>query len=297
MVGRHLAAALTTAGSDVSVLSRQLPDPSIKARGWYEWDIAEAPDFEKTGLADVGIDAVIHAAAMVPGAEPVSPLTLFEANVGATARIGCWAADRRLPVVFLSGAVVYEDSLGDGIVETAPVAPAGFGGYYRTTKLLAEEALRGLEPLKNNLIVLRPTSIYGAGLGAGKMICRFARTAVDGGTIEISPPWEDVVNLVHAADVAAAAIAALEADAAGIFNIGGALHTVSDIADACVAAAGNGRVQKAGCETPSGAPATRFGVDSTKARDAFGYRQRISLQTGIKMMMAGDVLPAPAGGS
>jgi nucleoside-diphosphate-sugar epimerase len=291
MVGRHIAEALTAAGSAVSVISRGPPVLSIGARAWYEWDVTGALDLSRLGLADAGIDAVIHAAAAVPGTDPVSPLTLFEANVGMTARIGCWAAERALPVVFLSGAIVYEDSIDDGITETFPVAPVGFGGFYRTTKLLAEETLRGLGPLAENLIILRPTSIYGARLAHDKMLSRFAGKAAAGDTIKVAPPWDDTINLVHAADVAAAAIAGLEVGASGIFNIGGGLYTVPEIADACVAAAGIGSVKKRGEDQQSGAPKIRFGVDHAKAGHAFGYYPRVDLQTGIKMMLSGALRP------
>ena len=294
MVGRHIVAALQAAGADITVMSRHEPPASIAAAGWYEWDLTEWYDFENAGLSSSTFDAVIHAGACVPGPDPVSRRTMFASNVTATLCIGEWAAKCGLPLVYLSGAVVYRDSTATGITESDPVAPEGFGGFYRTTKLLGEQVLTSLSEDWKGLVVLRPSSVYGAGMAAGKMINRFLSMATTGETIEIAPPWHDEIDLVHAGDVAAATVMALEQASSGTFNVGGFRASIAGIAEACVNAANAGKVTRSGSVPEDETPTIRFGIDCAKAAAAFGYRPAIDLPTGLLLMRDGALLP-PAG--
>lgn len=296
MVGRHIAAALQAAGANVTVMSRHEPAASIAAAGWCEWDLTEWYDFDNAGLVASTFDAVVHAGACVPGPDPVSHRTMFASNVTATLCIGEWAAKHGLPLVYLSGAIVYRDSTANGITEADPVAPQGFGGFYRTTKLLGEQVLAGLSGDWKGLVVLRPSSVYGAGLAPGKMIDKFLSMATADETIEIAPPWNDEIDLVHAGDVAAATVMALQEQSTGIFNVGGDRASIASIAEACVKAANAGKVSRTGSEPKGDTPTVRFGIDSAKAAAAFGYRPAIDLSTGLLLMRDGALL-SPTGGN
>ena len=77
--------------------------------------------------------------------------------------------------------------------------------FYGFSKLLAEDVLMRLHQHILKLCMLRPTSIYGHGIGEDKMVPRFLATATRNEVIELSHPVEDRVDIVHAADVADAA--------------------------------------------------------------------------------------------
>ena len=291
MMGQHILAALRDTGCRVTAMSRRTPELPSEGTEWHTWNLEHWYEFETSPVGNKPLDVVIHAGASVPGPEQVSASRMFAANVTATVCIGEWAFKNRIPLVYLSGAVVYREEGSTGIDETAPVSPSGFGGFYRTTKLLGEQALAGLADDDSRLVILRPSSIYGEGLAAGKMIDRFLCSARSAETIEITPPWNDEIDMVHAADVAAAALQAIEAGAKGVFNIGGYRHTVEDIANACVSAASSGHVVRTGEAQKDHKPFIRFGIDSSKAAASFGYRPSIGLESGIRMMNAGIFLP------
>lgn len=295
MVGRHIVAELLATGVQVAILSRCAPQNLEEDVKWYQWDLTRWRNFDDLDSEAEKIDAVIHAGACVPGKEPVAPQLLFDANVAATMCLGSWAAEHKLPFVYLSGAVVYEDIQATGISESASITATGFGGFYRTTKLLGEQLLSGLYHGSDNLIVLRPTSIYGVGLDPEKMISAFLRSALQGDPIEISPPWNESVNLVHAADVAWAVIAAIEAAASGIFNIGGQQETVLGIAQAIQKIAGSGEIKKQGQNNPQQPVSSRFDVDDDKAARTFSYKPRVDLLAGIAMMRDNLLRPSIGG--
>ncbi len=132
--------------------------------------------------------------------------------------------------------------------------------------------------------MLRPSAIYGDGLPDGKMITGFLAAAANDEVIELSPPADDRVDMVHASDVGRAAILALEKEAWGTFNIAsGEPVTVEDIARSCVRAAGAGSVA-IGPNPAKRKAMTRFGLDVTRARTRLGYRPRVSLDQGLRRM-------------
>lgn len=293
MVGRHLAVALTKAGFEVRASSRTRPSALPPSATWAAWDLCDWKSADALDRLFEGADAVVHAGAAVPGRRPEpTRRQMLDANVRATLCLAEWAAQRKLPLVFISGAVVYADVGRPGIKETDAVAGGAFGGFYGLTKALAESMLEPLSADGLRLSVLRPSSIYGDGLPGGKMIAGFLAAARRGETIEVAPPAGDRINVVHAADVARAAVLALSSGAAGVFNVRGPeTVSVEDIARACVGAVGAGCVavadQPAGCATT-----LRFDLDGAAAAERLGYRPSIDLKRGLAMMLNAAATPA-----
>ncbi len=285
MVGRHVLRLLDRKGIPRLATSRRAPR-HLYGASWSAWDLQE---WRSTATLDhdfPGVGAVIHLAAVVPntlGTDASSEI--FDVNVRGTACIAQWALQRNLPLVYLSSATVYADPQRAGIVESDDtIRGAGEFGFYALSKLLAEEALRCLAPRGAPLCILRPSSIYGAGLPAGKMIPKFLRQAAAGQCIEIGRPEDDRVDLIHADDVAAAMLFAVEREASGVFNIASeAPATIAQIAQACVDAVGAGSVRVVG--GPAGrAPQTRFALRCRAAREGFGFASQLDLLAGLKRM-------------
>ena len=94
-----------------------------------------------------------------------------------------------------------------------------------------------------NVAILRPSSIYGLGLPANKILCRFLKSANEDGVIYLSTPVDDKVDFIHAAEVANAIVAVLNKKAWGVFNIASG-HPISfqELAEACVDVAGAGSI-------------------------------------------------------
>ena len=286
MVGRHVLAALKASGISVIASSRTRPFNLSVGAEWTPWDLCEWKHASKLDSMFRGADALIHAGAAVPrsGLE-LSGNNIFDANVRSCLCLGEWAVRRNLPIVYISGATVYADPERGGIKEDAAKTCAGLGGFYGFTKLLAENVFSHLQSQGLRICILRPSSIYGEGLPEGKMIADFLAAARQDKPIELTPPTDDRIDLVHAFDVACAALSALEKEAWGTFNVASeAPVTVEKIASVCVKTVGRGHI--AVIDRLANRPANiRFGLDCSAARSRFGYMPHISLEEGIDMML------------
>lgn len=291
MVGRHMASALASAGFQVIACSRGNNRDTVSSRK-VTWDLGQWRTFDEFDILFEGAAAIVHAGAMVPRpGEPLDEGRMFDANVRVCLNLGEWALSRAIPVVYLSGAIVYADADCGGIEETAPTGYSGIGGFYGWTKLLAEDAFRRLQQRGLQVAMLRPSSIYGAGLAPTKMLNIFLAKAAKGDMIALTPPIDDRVDLIHAADVARAVIAVLRAEAWDTFNLAsGRCVSVLDIANACISVTGKGKVQVQ--EAPPGIrkPSNRFSLNCARAHRDIGWVSQVTLERGVAALFANEVL-------
>jgi UDP-glucose 4-epimerase len=270
MVGRHVVAALNKSEFSCLPIGRQQWD----LRNWK--NVAELDEIFGTS------SSVVHAGAIVPvSGQTVSSGDLFDANIRASLCLGEWCAARDRSLVLISGATVYASPFAIGIKETAPLTTRPLSGLYGLTKLLAEQVLGPSIAAGLRLAVLRPSSVYGAGIPSSRMIGSLLARAAKGDDIELMPPIDEKINLLHAADLADAVVRVLEAGAWDTFNVAAAeASSVADIARACVSVVGKGRV----ISPPDGRgqPTTRYQLDCSKAAATFHFRQNICLVEGLR---------------
>jgi|GEM_PF-1193342 len=287
MIGRHLIALLLSRGVTVAASDLLLPDKPRRNIAWSSWDLAEWKTADELDEIFGRPDALFHVGALVPNSGDrhyVTRQKIFDANVRACLCLGEWALKNKIPIVFLSGATVYTDPGQCEIVESAPKSCCGFGGFYGASKWLAEQTFEHLVSEGLQRVVLRPSSVYGWGLGEQKMISRFLAIAAKDGVIELQPPEEEKINLIHAFDVAQAMVEALEQEAWGIFNIAStASHSVREIADACVKVVGRGKVKPPASYASQGA-LLRFNLSTQSACRAFGFSLSLDLHHGLEKM-------------
>lgn len=278
-------AALEKTGAQVVAVSRDsIPNGNVAI-----WDLEKWLSLTELDYLFAGVQAIIHVGAMVPRKpELIDERRMFDANVRACLNLGLWAISRNVPIVHVSGAIVYAELDREGLTEDAALGWSGFGGFYGLSKLLAEDVLKRLVPQGLRLAVVRPTSIYGYGLSEDKMMCHFLAIARKGGTIELTPPVQDRVDFIHAADVALAILAILKADAWDTFNIA-AGHTVSikELAEACVSVTGRGSLSivEANAHAHSRAPRARFSLNTDRARIRLGWQPLFDIERGLKMIL------------
>lgn len=286
MLGRHLYAALQAAGAEVVPVSRSEKD------GCAAWDLGEWLAMAALDDLFVGVQSVVHAGAWVQPGGDVDEARMFDANVRACLNLGLWARSRNIPLLYVSGAIVYADPDAPLQSESAPLGWSGLGGYYGLSKLLAEDVLMRLRQQGLQLCILRPTSIYGHGIDADKMVPRFLATAVRNDVIELMQPVNDRVDIVHAADVAEATVAALKDECWETLNVSsGNPLSIRQIAEACVAVAGKGRVEIKG-EAPADYRASvKYSLDITYARERIRWQPRIDVRTGLSLLMRGQCFP------
>ncbi len=287
MVGRHLLRVLAREGISCIASSRRQPHLLPADSRWVPWDLRcwKTPAELDSLFADA--TAVLHLGGLVPAVLGDESLPdIFDTNVRATLALGHWAGERGIPLVYLSSSTVYANPYRQHIREDDEKASRGIRGFglYGISKLMAEEVLLHVAEPDARPCILRPSSIYGGGLAANKMIMRFLNEAAAGRTIELAPPVDDRVDLIHAEDVALAVVRALEREAWGIFNVATEQPvSVLEIARSCVEAVGKGSVRVV--DTPADRPPqVRFHLCCDAARRCFDFWPTLSLHAGMKLM-------------
>lgn len=279
MLGRHARAALEKAGAQVLAVNRA----SGEATGW---DLADWRSLKELDCLFAGVQAVVHAGAMVQTNGPIDEGRMFDTNVRACVNLGQWALSREVPLVHISSSTVYADTTAADLNEDAPLAWGGLGGFYGLSKLLAEDAFKRLAQQGLKLAMVRPSSLYGFGLPATKMASSFLATARDGGVIELKPPVHDRVDFIHAVDVALAIVAILEMEAWDTFNIAsGHAVSIKELAEACVAVTGRGSVSINADSAPPRDPVTRFALNTDRARNRLGWQPSLDIGQGLRMTL------------
>lgn len=288
MLGRHLQAALENAGAEVVSVSRS----NVSGATLACWDLAEWRKPEDLDDLFPHVEAIVHAGALVKPSGRIDTARMFDANVRACLNIGEWARSRKIPLIYVSGAIVYADPSALLQNEAAELGWSGLGGFYGFSKLLAEDVLMRLRQQGLKLAIIRPTSIYGQGIAPDKMVRRFLSVAEAGGTIELTEPVDDRVDLVHAADVSRAVVAMLEREAWDIFNLSsGCPVSTRELAESCVALTGRGNVAISG-ELPIGyRPVTTYSLDIARARVLLDWQPAIDVRLGLEMLLDGRLLP------
>lgn len=285
MLGRHMRAALQAAGAKVKAVSRSGTDDSAA------WDLSKWLSMAALDELFAGVQAIVHAGAFVQPSGEVDQAHMFDANVRACLNLGQWAMSRNIPLLHISGAIVYKDPCAPLQKESAPLGWSGLGGFYGFSKLLAEDVLMRLRQQGLKLCMLRPTSIYGYGIGADKIVPRFLAAAARGDVIELSQPVSDRVDIVHAVDVSDATVAALKKECWETLNVSsGKPVTIIELAEACVAVAGNGRIEIKG-ELPANYKASvKYSLDISRASERIHWQPRIDVSKGLTMLMHGHCL-------
>lgn len=284
MIGLHMKALLDKENIDCVCVGRS------------EWDLTTWKTYGELDVIFNSVDAVFHFGAALPKSTNNSMIKnsqtqqIFDANVRSCLNLSEWAALRKIPLIFLSGATVYQNPHASLIKEDAIKVVNGFGGFYGYSKLLAEEIFSHYVEVGLKSIILRPSSVYGLGLGKDKLIQQYLSMSSNGELIEINQP-DNKINLIHAYDVAQAALSAFLVQSWGIFNIA-AEHSVSieNIANTCQKLLGSSSNLIINRNIEDLEPFTRFNLDCSKARESFNFEPKVELQKGVEMMKKRELL-------
>ena len=280
MLGGHIYAALQSAGIET------LPTSRTTRKCFAKWDLCKWLTHDEFDAIFTGVDAIVHAGASVNFSGDVSDACLFDANVRACLNLGQWALARNIPIIYISGAIVYEDSHALLQRESADTGWKGLGGFYGFSKLLAEDVMLRLRQQGLRIAILRPTSIYGKNLNNKKLVQRFLELAVSDKTIELFAPTEDQVDLIHAADVARAVILVLKHNKWDTFNLSSANPiSIKELAQACIDVAGKGQISIVGQTKANYRPTVMYSLDSEYAAESLQWRPLVGIHLGLNMML------------
>jgi len=286
MLGRHVQEALERSGAQVIAVNRA----SASGSEGVGWDLEDWKSLTELDELFSDVQAVVHAGAMVQTNGLVDEGRMFNTNVRACVNLGQWAISRRVPIVHISSSTVYADTTSNKLREDAPTGWCGLGGGYGFSKLLAEDVFKLLGQQGLKLAVVRPSSLYGFGLPATKMVSCFLATAREGRAIELEPPVHDRVNFIHAADLAIAILAILKAEVWNIFNIAsGSVVSIQELAEACVSVTGRGSILIKEGNSQERDPISRFALNTDRAKTLLGWEPQFDIKQGLSMMLKGYI--------
>jgi UDP-glucose 4-epimerase len=279
-VGRYIVRALLASGDRVVSYNRDFSESDDERLVAVQGELFDIPRLVRV-MGEHDVDTVIHTAAMShPELSIDLPITTFAANVDGTLHL--FEAARMAGVgrlVNFSSECAYGHH-EDAIDEDAPLRPTT---PYGVTKVATELLGRvytdryGLD-----VVSLRVTEVYGPGNPMPETLKELLQAALSGAGYALDRGGDHRLQLVHAEDVAAAALAAAgcNGDHASVYNItGGSQVTLHELA-----ALIRGRFPEFRADIGDGHIATldRQGpFDIGAARRDLGYEPRWSLDEGI----------------
>ncbi len=292
-LGSALANRLTREGHQV----RGLDDLSAGDPNRLSQDVlftrGDVTDRPKLWTLLQEIDCVYHLAAKVSVPESfLYPREYNIINVGGTVSVMEAMRDVGVKrVVLISSGAIYGDQEQQPLNEDTPPRPAS---PYAVSKLAAEHYVRTIGKLwKIETLSLRVFNAFGPGqsLPAAHppVIPHFLRQAVRGGTLVIHGTGEQTRDFVYIDDVVEAMVAAATAPTVdqSVINIGSGRETsMRDLAQSVMEAVA---VQAEWMFREDQDPgASRMCADINFASAKLGYKPHVSLQEGLKRVIALD---------
>jgi len=231
-----------------------------------------------------GFDAVVHLAAL--SNDPLgalAPQITYDINHHASVRLARLAKEagvRRF--LYASTCSVYGAAGDDAVTEDTALRPLT---PYAESKVRVEDDVAAIADDSFSPVFLRNATAFGFSprLRADIVVNNLVGHAVLTGEVRVlsdGTPWRP---LVHAKDIAAAFLVALEAPISKIhcaaYNVGTEMNnlTVADIAQAVVGVVPSSRLVITG---ESGADPRSYRVDFSKYRDALGFEAAWSVRDG-----------------
>jgi len=218
-LGMHMARALIDRGDRVRILDVEEPEKGIMER--TEFIKSDIRDFDAVIRACKGVDAVYHAASVVPISK--AGKEFYEINAGGTRNLLEAALQNKVSkVIHISSSSVYGDpKKGEVIDEDFRISPVGKYGKskWEAEKLCFEYMKKGL-----TITIIRPRTVLGPGrLGIFSVLFDWVRR---GRKIYIIGNGDNIFSFVSARDLVDACIKAEERCGNHIFNIGNEDRTV-----------------------------------------------------------------------
>ena len=179
--------------------------------------------------------------------------------------------------MYASSSTVYGFPSELPVEESAPLAP---WNAYALVKVATERATRELfSGWSVPLATLRITQVYGPGAEGSGAMYAFLQLAARNRSPRITVNPTAFRDYCHVDDVVRAALAALDREANGVFNVGsGTPTTLLELAECCLNAAGSSR-----------APEVKYQTDTysmllaiERARRNLGYRPLVPLAKGVE---------------
>ena len=286
-IGRHLVSALAGLGRPTRVLMRPSTHPPTLA-GAPEIVLGDLLDGEGLERATAGVDTCIHLAAqpsVAVGAE--DPTLTMRTN--ATAVADLLAACRRSGVrrfVLVSTNHVFGPVPAHLLTESTPFDPRS---VYAASKLEAERHALSLGG-ELEVVVLRPSNVYGPGQSRAAVVPNLVARAIAGEAMVVKNPAARR-DFVYVGDIVEALVAAASAPAAAgqAINLGsGRDIAIGELARIIWRVAGQAAMPGSALADDDAAAGERPRGAGTPAERLLGWRATTPLLEGIAACVAAE---------
>ena len=287
-IGSHLVDFLLGRGESVEIVD------ASSATSPMGWRPAKALTIERADITnfasierlvfDANPDCVVHLAA-ITGVKRCTdlPKESFEINVYGTYNVTMATVSVGSKLIFISSREVYGETLGAATSERAPLRP---NNLYGLTKLLGERIVEWAHH-KHGLryTILRLTNVYGP-RGEKYGLPTIVRKAIAGETIQLMG-GSQVMNFLFVEDAIRAIAKCIDDPRSDnqVFNVGSSdqlsmsqlLAKISELV---------GRPLTAVQVAPRLGETQSFTPDTTKIRQVLNWSAQVSLDEGIKRLVA-----------
>jgi nucleoside-diphosphate-sugar epimerase len=280
-IGSHLAKALIDAGHEVVGIDSftDYYDPALKTENAAGLDV-QPLDLAHDELELSGHDGVFHLAGQ-PGVRSFGDVfrLYVERNVLASQRVFEAAVRDRVRVVFASSSSVYGDAERYPTPEEAEPAPIS---PYGITKLACEHLARAYARSAGlDAVTLRYFTVYGPRQRPDMAFTRLVRAAAEGAPFELYGDGKQSRGFTFVSDAVAATVAAMDAPAGAVYNVGGGSEATMLDAIALVEQISGASLDVRFLPAAAG-DARRTSADTSRIRDELGWRPQVLLQDGLR---------------
>lgn len=292
-LGAALANRLVSQGHHVRVLDDLSSGDRDRLDRRVAFTRGDTRDIPKLWSLLRGVDCVYHLAARVSVPESVLyPVEYNAVNVGGTVALMTAVRDAQVKrVVLTSSGAAYGEQPTQPVSEECPLHPQT---PYAVSKMAAEQyvlaigALWGIET-----VILRIFNAYGPGQplppAHAPVIPQFLKQALGGGSLVIFGNGEQTRDFAYISDVVDALQAAGTATGVdrGVFNIGSGIEVSINELVRKVGEVTGRSLHVLYSSTESGG-VSRLVADIRLARAKLGFRPRVSLEEGLRRVLAED---------
>jgi UDP-glucose 4-epimerase len=285
-IGSRLVAALAD-DNDVRVLDDRSRGSRAAVPDAVEFVDGDVRDASTVAEATADVDVVFHLAANISVDRSVAaPVESHRVNVDGTLNVLEAAREADARVVFASSAAVYGEPASIPVAESDRKTPSS---PYGAEKLSADRYVRLYADLYDlETVSLRYFNVYGPGGLAtdySGVIDAFLTRARDGDDLPVHGDGTQTRDFVHVSDVVRANLLAAVTDRVGTaYNVGtGESVTINRLAELIVDVTGSD--SEIVHTSPRAGDIDESEASIERAREALGYRPRVSLREGLETLV------------
>ena len=286
LLGRHIIFILLKKKYNVIATSRTRPPLKHKMLIFKKLNLNEKLKNSKLDRIFGKISTLIHAGAYVPNnpnnKKKMNRKLVLKCNSEATGKLAKWAYNRKVKLIYVSGAIVYKNQNSKNLEHSKVIKHSE--DIYCYSKALSEKKLFFYKKKGLKLTIFRPSSIYGWGLNKSKIICKFLSFSKKNKIIKIYQPVNAKINLIHAYDVSSAIVQVIKKNFNGVLNIGYKTISFFELAKLAKKIFNNKKrieiLKKKKLFHPK-----RLDVGTSRIKKILNWKPKISLEKGLNLVI------------